>query len=85
VIVALDLDGAFSLERIVAYLKKKPAVAEGDVNVQKAAKFLASVQGVRLGIRLSNPPMCIRAGSRITSRKWKIHLKILSIIFVAAE
>jgi len=57
VIVALDLYGAFSLERIVAYLKQKPAIKEGDANIQRAAKFLASVQGVRLGIRLSNPPV----------------------------
>jgi hypothetical protein len=57
VIVAVDLYGAFSLERIVEYLKQKPAIKEGDASIQKAAMFLASVQGVRLGIRLSNPPV----------------------------
>ncbi len=56
IIVAVDLDGAFSLEKIVAYLKQNPAVASGEVNVQKAARFLSDVQGVRLGIRLTQPP-----------------------------
>lgn len=56
IILAADLDGAFALEKIVAYLKQKPAVASGDVNVQKAAKFLADIKGMRLGIRLTQPP-----------------------------
>jgi len=57
VILALDLYGAFSLEKIVAYLKQKPAVAQGDINIQRAAQFLSSVEGVRMGIRLNNPPI----------------------------
>ena len=56
IILAVDLDGAYSLENIVAYLKQKPAVASGDVNLQKAARFLADIKGVRLGIRLTQPP-----------------------------
>ena len=56
IILAVDLDGAYSLESIVAYLKQKPAVTSGDVNIQKAAKFLADVKGLRLGIRLTQPP-----------------------------
>ena len=56
IILAVDLDGAYSLENIVAYLKKNPGVVSGDINVQKAARFLADVKGVRLGIRLAQPP-----------------------------
>lgn len=54
IILALDLYGAFSIDRVTNYLKKHAAFANRQNEVAGAAQFLASMQGVRLGIRLSN-------------------------------
>jgi hypothetical protein len=56
IIIAVDLDGAFALESAVAYLKTKPGVVSGQFTIQQAAAFLAGVKGIRLGIRLTQPP-----------------------------
>jgi hypothetical protein len=56
IIIAVDLDGAFALESAVAYLKTKPGVVSGQYTIQQAATFLAGVKGIRLGIRLTQPP-----------------------------
>jgi hypothetical protein len=56
IILAVDLDEAVSLERIVKYLKAKDAVAKLGINIQTLADVLRSVRGFRMGIRLAEPP-----------------------------
>jgi hypothetical protein len=56
IILAVDLNEAVSLQRIVKYLKAKDLVAKLGLNIQTLADVLRSVQGFRMGIRLAEPP-----------------------------
>jgi hypothetical protein len=56
VILAVDLNEAVSLQRIVKYLKAKDLVAKLGVNIQSLAGVLRTVRGFRMGIRLAEPP-----------------------------
>ncbi len=56
-IMAVDLEGAFSSERIVQYLKSKPdMVAQSGVELSTLARQLATIQGIRLGVVLREQP-----------------------------
>jgi len=52
IIMAIDLEGAFSLERIVAYLKtREEQTKEWNADLKKTAEVLQSLKGLRVGVR----------------------------------
>lgn len=55
IIMALDLEGAISPQRIDAYLRKVTWLPEAKVDVAKLKQLLASLEGVRIGVRLGEP------------------------------
>jgi hypothetical protein len=57
IIMAIDLDGALSWERAAKFLHRhKELLQQTDDERKNAATLLSDVQGVRLGIRLSDRP-----------------------------
>jgi hypothetical protein len=57
IILAADLDGAFAPEAIRAYVNtKKEMLGLAQVDLGQAAKFLASIYGVRIGVRIGDKP-----------------------------
>jgi len=57
IILAIDVKGAFSLERVVEYLKSKQAMLdEAGIQLNAAAKLLRDVDGLRVGIRIGEKP-----------------------------
>jgi hypothetical protein len=57
IIIAIDLDGVFSLERIGKYLKSKSKrLQEWGADLTQLARLLNSVQGVRIGVRIGEEP-----------------------------
>lgn len=56
IIMALDLDGAVYLERVFENLKQKKFLAEAKIDLRQAAKLIAGVQGVRVGVRIKDVP-----------------------------
>ena len=58
IILAVDIDGAFSLEHVVKYLKGKQAMLdEAKVRLDTAARVLRSVDGLRVGIKIGEKPV----------------------------
>ncbi len=58
IIMAVDINGAFSLERVVKYLKGKQAMLDdAKVRLDTAARVLRSVDGLRVGIRIGEKPV----------------------------
>lgn len=58
IIMAVDLQGAFSWERGAKYVnRKKELLDKYGVDVKDAANLMATLQGVRLGVRLSEKPV----------------------------
>lgn len=57
VIMAVDLDGAMSFERIGKYLKsKQKRLDEWNANLLELTKLLCNVRGIRLGVRIGEQP-----------------------------
>lgn len=57
VIFAVDLEGAFAPKAIQAYLETKQSLLDpAKADPQEVARLLASLQGVRLGIRIGEKP-----------------------------
>ena len=57
IIMAIDLDGTLSWERAAKFLNRhKETIKQTDAERKEAATLLSGVQGVRLGIRLSERP-----------------------------
>lgn len=57
IIMALDLDGMISPQRAKTYLQSVAWLEEAKVDVAKLNQLLASVEGIRVGVRLGNPPI----------------------------
>ena len=57
IVMAVDLAGAFSLERTSQYVKKAEALRSYPRDWDKVAKLLAGVEGLRLGIRITEKPV----------------------------
>ena len=57
IIMAIDLDGVVSFERIAKYLKSKQKhLDEWGADLPKLARLLSTVQGVRIGVRIGEEP-----------------------------
>ena len=57
IIMAIDLDGVFSFERLGKYLKSRQKhLDEWGADVLQLAKLLDTVQGVRIGVRIGEHP-----------------------------
>jgi hypothetical protein len=57
IIMAIDLDGAFSFEQVVKYLKsKEKRLQQWGTNLQELTKLLYSVRGLRIGVRIGEQP-----------------------------
>ena len=56
-VMAVDLAGAFSLERTSQYVEKAEALRSYPRDWDKVAKLLAGVEGLRLGIRITQKPV----------------------------
>jgi hypothetical protein len=57
IIMAIDLEGALSWERVAKYLSAhKELLKPSDVELNKLASVLSGVQGVRLGVRVGDRP-----------------------------
>ena len=57
IIMAIDLDGVFSYQRISKYLKSKESrLKEWEADLDQLAKLLDTVQGVRIGVRIGEEP-----------------------------
>ncbi len=57
IIMAIDLDSVFPLERIVQYLKSKDeSLKQWQADLRSLAKLLQGLQGIRVGIRTSEQP-----------------------------
>ena len=57
IIMAIDLDGVFSLERTVHYLKGKPdQLQQWKADLRQLTKLISNVQGLRLGVRIGDKP-----------------------------
>jgi hypothetical protein len=56
IIMALDLDGMISPQRVSSYLQSLNWLENSKVDVPKLNQLLASVEGIRIGVRLGNPP-----------------------------
>jgi hypothetical protein len=57
IIMAIDLDGVFSLKRIAKYLKsKQKQLDEWGADLTELARLLSTVQGVRIGVRIGEEP-----------------------------
>jgi len=52
IVMAIDLGGAFSLERTTQYVKKAEALRSYSQDWSRVAQLLAGVEGMRLGIRV---------------------------------
>lgn len=60
IIMAIDLDGVFSLERIGKYLKSNSKQLERwNADLTQLATLLKTVQGVRIGVRIGEQPSCM--------------------------
>jgi hypothetical protein len=60
IIMAIDLDGVFSLERIGKYLKSNSKrLKEWGADLTELSRLLNSVQGVRIGVRIGEQPSCM--------------------------
>ncbi len=60
IIMAVDLDGVFSLERIGKYLKSRSKrLEQWGADLTQLAKLLNTVQGVRVGVRIGEQPSCM--------------------------
>ena len=58
IIIAVDLDGAFSWERGAKYVdRKKELLEKYGVEVKNAADLMATLKGLRVGIRLTEKPI----------------------------
>ena len=57
IVMAIDLAGAFSLDRTLQYVKKAEAVRGYSQDWNRVAKLLAGVEGIRLGIRVTEKPL----------------------------
>ncbi|NLF09630.1 MAG: hypothetical protein GX594_16865 [Pirellulaceae bacterium] len=57
IIMAIDLDGVFSFERLGKYLKsKQKQLDEWGADLMQLTKLLEGVQGVRIGVRIGEEP-----------------------------
>jgi hypothetical protein len=57
IIMAIDLDGVFSFERIGKYLKSKQKhLDQWGVDPMQLTKLLDTVQGIRIGVRIGEQP-----------------------------
>ena len=57
IIMAIDLDGVFSFERLGKYLKsKQKRLDQWGADLLQLTKLLDSVQGVRIGVRIGEQP-----------------------------
>ncbi len=57
IIMALDLDGVLSFERVGKYLKsKQDRLDKWGADLMQLTKLLESVQGVRIGVRIGDEP-----------------------------
>lgn len=56
IIMAIDLEGAISPQRLDTYLRSVTWLQEEKVDVPKLKQLLASVEGARIGVRLGTPP-----------------------------
>ena len=57
IIMAIDLDGVFSFERIGKYLKsKQKRLDEWGADLLQLTKLLDTVQGIRIGVRIGEQP-----------------------------
>ncbi len=60
IIMAVDLDGVFSLKRVAKYLKSnEKRLKEWGADITPLAQLLATVQGVRIGVRIGEEPSCM--------------------------
>ncbi len=57
IIIAVDLDGAFTPERVTAYVDSKEWLKKQGVNPGQLAGLLWRAQGIRLGIRIGEKPL----------------------------
>lgn len=56
IIMAIDLDGVFPLERVVKYLKtKEESLKQWQTDLRSLAPLLQGLRGIRVGIRTSSP------------------------------
>lgn len=57
IIMAIDLSGAFSWERVGRYLKEKEEfLKEASVDIKEATDTLVGIRGLRVGIRIGEQP-----------------------------
>ena len=57
IIMAIDLDGVFPLERVVQYLKtKEESLKQWQTDLRSLAPVLQSLEGIRVGIRTGEKP-----------------------------
>jgi hypothetical protein len=60
IIMALDLDGVVSFERVGKYLKSREKnVKEWGADLAGLARLLSTVQGIRIGVRIGETPSCM--------------------------
>ena len=57
IIMAIDLDGAFTPERVSAYVNSREWLKKRGVNPGQLAGLLWRAQGIRLGIRIGDQPL----------------------------
>ena len=57
IILALDLNGVFALDRVTKYVKSKDVFGAGEENLRPVVELLASMEGVRVGVRIREKPV----------------------------
>ena len=57
IIMAVDLDGALSFERVAKYLKSKDnRLDQWQANLMQLTKLISNVRGIRIGVRIGEEP-----------------------------
>lgn len=57
IIMAIDLEGAFALDRIFEYMKTKTWLEKEKANPNSVATLLYSAKGIRLGVKIGEKPL----------------------------
>ncbi|MGI6417190.1 MAG: hypothetical protein ACOX1P_16130 [Thermoguttaceae bacterium] len=57
IIMAVDLLGAFSMERVRQYLERKEWLKKEHVDLEQLAALLSGLQGIRLGVKIDEQPL----------------------------
>jgi hypothetical protein len=55
--MAVDLLGAFSMERVRQYLERKEWLKKEHVDLEQLAALLSGLQGIRLGVKIDEQPL----------------------------